>query len=169
MPNAQVPAVEGWFTSDGPDGSPALLGSRCTSCGTLTFPKATLFCPNPACSGSDFEEAPLASRGRIWSYTDARFKPPPPYVAPSEPFEPFAIVAVELEADQLVVLGQVVAGVSVDELRIGMEVELVIDTLFTARAADGTLEDQLIWKWRPVETASGEAAEDAADDGEVAA
>ena len=165
MPNAQVPAVEGWFTSDGPDGGPALLGSRCTSCGTLTFPKATLFCPNPACSGSDFDEAPLSSRGRIWSYTDARYKPPPPFVPTSDPFESFAIVAVELEAEQIVVLGQVVVGVGVDDLRIGLEVELVIDILFTGPAADGALEDQLIWKWRPVETVSGEAAAD----GQVAA
>jgi hypothetical protein len=35
MSNAQVPAVEGWFTSEGPGGAPALLASRCTSCGTL--------------------------------------------------------------------------------------------------------------------------------------
>jgi uncharacterized OB-fold protein len=156
MANAQVPAVAGWFTSDGPGGVPALLGSRCTTCGTLTFPKATLFCPNPACSGSEFDEAPLSSRGTIWSYTDARYKPPPPFVPTSDPFEPFAIVAVHLAAEKIVVLGQVVPGVSVDDLKIGMEVELVIDTLFTEVAGD-IATDQVIWKWRPVQTVTDEA------------
>ncbi len=159
MANAQVPAVEGWFTSDGPGGAPALLGSRCTTCSTLTFPKATLFCPNPACSGSDFDEVPLSNRGTVWSYTDARYKPPPPYVPTADPFEPFAIVAVELAAEKIVVLGQVVPGVGVEQLRIGMEVELVVDTLFTETVADGSSADQLVWKWRPVATETREAAE----------
>ena len=145
-----VPAVEGWFTASGPGGKPALLGSRCTSCSTLTFPKASLFCPNPACSGSEFEEVPLSSRGRIWSYTDARYKPPPPFVPATDPFEPFAIAAVQLEPEKIVVLGQLVPGVSVDDLRIGLEVELVIDTLFTDTAEDGSAQEQLVWKWRPV-------------------
>ena len=104
---------------------------------------------------------PLSTRGRIWSYTDARYKPPPPFVATSRSFEPFAIVAVELEAEKIVVLGQVVPGVSVDDLRIGMEVELVIDTLFTETAEDGASVDQLVWKWSPVDSATL--------DGEVAA
>jgi uncharacterized OB-fold protein len=157
MSNTQVPAVEGWFTSDGPGGVPALLGSRCTTCGTLSFTKATLFCPNPACAGSEFEDVPLSNRGTIWSYTDARYKPPPPYVPTSDPFEPFAIAAVELEKEKIVVLGQIVPGVSVDELRIGQQVELVIDTLFTAPNADGEPVDEVIWKWRPVAAGEGSA------------
>jgi hypothetical protein len=150
MANARVPAVEGWFTSDGPGGAPALLGSQCTTCGTLSFPKASLFCPNPACAGSEFDEVPLSSRGRIWSYTDVRYKPPPPFVPTTDPFEPVAIAAVELAAEKIVVLGQLVPTVSADELRIGMEVELVIDTLFTDTRGDGGSEEQLVWKWRPV-------------------
>ncbi len=158
MAVAQVPAVEGWFTTDGPGGAPALLGSRCTACGTLSFPKATLFCPNPQCSGSEFAEVPLSTRGRIWSYTDARYKPPPPFVPATDPFEPFAIAAVELETEKIVVLGQVVPGVSVDELRIGMEMELVVDTLLTETDAEGTQTEQVVWKWRPVSEAAAEAA-----------
>jgi uncharacterized protein len=159
MPNVQVPAVEGWFTSEGPGGAPALLGSRCTTCGTLSFPKATLFCPNPSCSGSEFDEVPLSNRGTVWSYTDARYKPPPPFVPTTDPFEPFAIVAVELAVEKIVVLGQVVSGISVDDLQIGMEVELVIDTLFTTPTADGSEEEQLVWKWSPVESLEGAASE----------
>ena len=32
----RVPALDGWFTMD--DDAPALLGSRCTICGTFVFP-----------------------------------------------------------------------------------------------------------------------------------
>ncbi len=168
MAHAQLPAVEGWFTSNGPGGLPALLGSRCTTCGTLTFPKAKLFCPNPECSGSEFAEVPLSNRGTVWSYTDARYKPPPPYVPPSDPFEPFAIVAVELAAEKIVVLGQVVAGVTVDDLQIGMEVELVVDTLFTETAADGSTSEQVVWKWSPIERAAADASGTPTGDGVAA-
>ena len=54
--------------------------------------------------------------GRIWSYTDARYQPPPPYVA-ADPYVPFCLAAVELAAEKLVVMGQVVGGVTVDDLR----------------------------------------------------
>jgi len=36
----QVPAIDGWFTLD-PD-RPALLGSRCQSCGIVCFPQHNL-------------------------------------------------------------------------------------------------------------------------------
>jgi uncharacterized OB-fold protein len=168
MANTQVPAAPGWFTSDGPGGVPALLGSRCTTCGTLSFPKATLFCPNPSCAGSEFDEVPLSGRGTIWSYTDARYKPPPPFVPTTDPFEPFAIAAVELEKEKIVVLGQVVPGVSVDDLRVGMEVELVIDTLFTGTDDEGNPVDEVIWKWRPLTVGAVDSTVDP-EDSEVAA
>jgi uncharacterized OB-fold protein len=50
-------------------------------------------------------------------------------VAP-EPFVPFAIAAVELEKERMTILGQVVSGVDVDALRVGMPVELVLETLY---------------------------------------
>jgi uncharacterized OB-fold protein len=139
----RLPAVEGWFTLDEP---PALLGSRCDSCGTFAFPKEASFCRNPVCDSTAFTEVALSRRGTIWSYTDARYQPPPPYVPTSDPHEPFAIVAVELAAEKMVVMGQVIAGIGVDDLRIGMEVELVVDTLFED---DDSVH--LIWKWRKAE------------------
>ena len=91
------PAVEGWFTT-GPE--PALLGSRCTTCATVYFPPTPPdragFCRNPACDGEEFETAELSRRGTVWSYTDAQYQPPPPYVARTDPYEPFALAAVEL-------------------------------------------------------------------------
>ncbi len=147
----RVPALgaEGWFTTD--EAEPALLGQRCTTCGTYAFPKAQYGCPNPACLGLDMETVPLSRRGKVWSYTDARYQPPPPYVVPTSEHVPFAIAAVELAQEGIVVMGQVVAGVPVEALTVGQEVELVIDVLFSD---DDT--DHLIWKWQPV-TGGGEA------------
>src|SRR5271157_3662933 len=141
-----IPAVDGWFTTDA---APALLGSRCRTCGTYAFPCETYFCRNPECEGREFDEVPLSRRGRIWSYTDARYQPPPPYRA-ADPYVPFCLAAVELAAEKLVVMGQVVGGVTVDDLTVGDEVELVVDTLYEE---DGC--DYLVWKWRPLAGAGG--------------
>lgn len=139
---ASVPAIEGWFTTGD---EPRLLGSRCTDCGTVTFPRASGLCRNPGCRGRELVAHELARVGTVWSYTDTRYQPPPPFVPASEPFEPFALAAVELAEDGLVVLGQVAAGFGVEDLRVGMRVELVVETL---HELDGV--PQLIWRWRPL-------------------
>ena len=138
-----MPAVEGWFTLD--EGDPALLGTRCAACGTVFFPREEHACRNPECQGTDLVEVRLSCRGRVWSYTNACYQPPPPYVPRSDPFEPFTLAAVELPEEQLVVLGQVVDGVGVEDLSVGAEVELVLETLF---ADDET--ETVVYKWRPV-------------------
>ena len=138
----RVPAIEGWFRMDA--SAPCLIGSRCRSCGCVFFPKEETFCRNPDCSGSEFEPVELSRRGTLWSFTDNRYTPPAPYVSP-DPFEPYAIAAVELAAERMVVLGQVARGVGVDRLRAGMEMELVLDTLYSDDA-----HEYVIWKWRPV-------------------
>ncbi len=141
----RLPAVEGWFTLD--DAAPTLLGSRCTTCGNFAFPKESFFCRNPECQGRDFDEVRLSRTGTIWSYTDAGYQPPEPYVA-ADPYVPFAIAAVELAAERMVVMGQVVPGVGADALHVGDEVELVLDTLY-----EDDEHEYVVWKWRPVETA----------------
>ena len=143
----RVPALgaEGWFTPDAAE--PTLLGQRCPTCGTYAFPKAEWGCPNPACAGTELDEVPLSRRGTVWSYTDARYQPPAPYVVPGDEHVPFAIAAVHLAAEGLVVMGQVVPGVGVDDLHVGDEVELVVDVLFSDDE-----HDHLIWKWKPVDT-----------------
>ena len=138
---SRVPAIDGWFTTDD---QPALLGTRCSACGTVFFPRATGLCRNPECDGTELVEAALSRTGTIWSFTDARYQPPPPYVA-ADPYEPFALAAVELADEALVVLGQVADGVGVDELHAGQQVELVIDTLF-----EDDDNEYLIYKWRVV-------------------
>jgi uncharacterized OB-fold protein len=135
------PAVEGWFTS-GPE--PALVGSRCTTCGSTFFPPVAGFCRNPRCDGHEFTDAELSRRGRVWSYTDAQYQPPPPYIAVSDPYEPFALAAVELP-EGIVVLGQVATGFGVGDLHVGSEVELVVEPLHTDDSGERT-----IWRWKPV-------------------
>ena len=136
-----TPAIEGWFTT-GPE--PALLGSRCTTCATVFFPPLDAFCRNPACAGEDFETVELSRRGTVWSYTDAQYQPPPPYIPRTEMYQPFALAAVEL-AEGMVVLGQVADGYAVTDLRVGAEVELVVEPLY-----DDESGPRAIWRWKPV-------------------
>ena len=138
----QEAALEGWFTLD--KEKPHLLGTRCQSCGTYYFPKLTTYCKNPECDSEEFAEVPLSRKGKVWSFTNACYKPPEPFVA-ADPFVPFTIAAVELEEEKMIVLGQVVAGVKVSDLKAGMEMELVLDTLFETDEAE-----KLTWKWKPV-------------------
>src|ERR1700722_4625396 len=137
----RVPAIEGWFTTGD---SPALLGNRCTTCGTYAFPKGQGFCPNPGCTGRDLEEVELSRRGRIWSFTDNRYQPPAPYVS-ADPFVPYAIAAVELATEHMVVLGQLDPSADLSTLTAGQEVELVLGTLY-----EDDDHEYLVWKWRPV-------------------
>jgi uncharacterized OB-fold protein len=136
------PALEGWFSDE--SGKAHLMGSRCTCCGTYYFPQVKGFCRNPDCEGETFDVVPLSRTGKVWSYTNACYQPPEPFVAP-DPFVPFTIAAVELAAEKMIVLGQVVTGVNVSDLKVGMEMELVIDTLCeTAETVQTT------WKWQPL-------------------
>ena len=160
----RVPAIKGWFTLD--ETAPALIGRRCTTCGTYVFPPPLLACPNPDCGSTSveadatFETVELSRHGRIWSYTDSRYEPPPPYVA-SDPYEPFCLAAVELAAEKLVVLGQVAPGFTVDDLQVGMEVELVLGRLNSG--GEGGLGDEsevVVWNWHPVSLAEAAAEGD---------
>jgi len=138
---SRVPAVEGWFEGDGD--ALRLLGSRCKSCASYFFPKESFSCRNPECQGSELETLPLSRTGTLWSFTDNCYKPPAPYVSP-EPFAPYVIAAVELAAEKMVVLGQVVAGVEVGDLEVGMQMELVAATLF-----EDAEREYVVWKWKP--------------------
>ena len=89
--------------------------------------------PQPGCTGETFDEVELSRTGHVWSYTDARYQPPPPYIPATDPYEPFALAAVELEAEGLVVLGQVADGYGVDDLTVGAPVELVVETALHRR------------------------------------
>lgn len=137
-----APAIEGWHTMEV---KPHLIGTQCTACETYFFPKNTDYCRNPSCDSTEFHEVELSRTGHIWSYTNACYKPPEPFVA-AEPFEPYAIAAVQLEKEQMVVLGQVIEGVNCEDLKVGMPVELVLESLHE------TDDDvKMTWKWKPAQ------------------
>ena len=136
-----APAIEGWHTMEA---KPHLIGTRCKSCGTYFFPKQNDFCRNPDCESTEFSEVELSRTGTVWSYTNACYKPPTPFVA-QEPFEPYAIAAVQLEEEQMVVLGQVAEGLTVDDLKVGMPMELVLEPL---HETDDDIK--VTWKWQPL-------------------
>jgi len=138
----RIPAIDGWFTTAG---EPALLGTRCDSCGSYFFPPERMLCRNPACGSTDLAEHELGRRGKVWSFSINHYAAPAPYVG-KEPFEPYTVVAVELGAEQMVVLGQLAEGFDPATLKIGDEVEVVIEPLFT----DDEGNEHIVWKWRPV-------------------
>ncbi|HSA41214.1 MAG TPA: benzoylsuccinyl-CoA thiolase, partial [Mycobacterium sp.] len=72
-----------------------------------------------------------------------RYPPPAPYPAP-EDFQPFAIAAVELAAEGLIVLAKVAEGTLAADLRVGMELELGLERLYTDEAGF----ERLTYVWR---------------------
>jgi len=142
MAKQRVPAVEGFFTMDAAD--PHLIGGRSAN-GSYFFPRE-LAGTDPTSDGGPLDEVLLSSRGRVWSYTNSAYPPPPPFVVTTEPFVPVVIAAVELDAEKLVVLGQVVPGYSTEDLHVGMEMQLVLDTLYEDHD-----NEYVVWKWQPIE------------------
>jgi hypothetical protein len=57
----------------------------------------------------------------------------------------------------MVVLGQVAAGYTVEDLKVGMEVQLVLDTLY-----EDDDHEYVVWKWKPVGRAGQSGSEEAA-------
>ncbi|MFE6486148.1 Zn-ribbon domain-containing OB-fold protein [Streptomyces sp. NPDC057757] len=140
--------VAGWFTGESHDFR--LLGTRCSACGSVFFPREDAFCRNPGCAGGELSEVPLSRRGTVWSYTDSRYRPPSPYVSdPELSWEPYALIAVELERERIVVLGQTVPGITASDLTVGMEVEVVPGVLNEDEETTWTT-----WRWRPTEPAA---------------
>ncbi|MEU4834469.1 OB-fold domain-containing protein [Streptosporangium sp. NPDC023615] len=144
-----APVIDGWFTVD--DGVAYLLGTACDRCRTVHFPPRTGFCHNPRCDGENLARVRLPRRGAVWSYTNACYPPPAPFVA-ADPYVPVTLAAVELAGAGIVVLGQV-KDLTVDDLRVGMELELT-----TGALADGPE----VWMWGAPSTGAPDPAGGAA-------
>lgn len=145
----KTPAIEGWFEA-GKNSAPHLIGTQCQACKAIFFPPEHALCRNPACMGESFQPLPLARTGKLWSYTTNEYQPPPPFVSPTEKYQPFAVAAVELAEEKIIILGQVPRRIKAEQLKIGMEMELVVEELFTE--ADEESGDQIqhtVWKWQP--------------------
>jgi hypothetical protein len=139
----QIPALEGWFTWP-PSEEPHLIGSRCKSCGDYFFPKV-IACHNPRCMSEDVEKVLLSRRGKLYTYTINYYQPPPPYIPP-DPFVPYADAVVELEKEKMKIQGQVASGCDLEALKVGMEMELVLEPLYN----DLEGNEVVAWKFKPV-------------------
>jgi|TARA_Y100001949_G_scaffold19104_1_gene13562 hypothetical protein len=64
----------------------------------------------------------------------------------TEPYQPVVVAAVELEVEKMVVLGQVAPGWTVDDLRVGDQVELALGVLY-----EDDDHEYLTWQWRPLD------------------
>lgn len=79
----------------------------------------------------------------MWSYTENRYPPPPPYPQ-SDEFEPFAVAAVQLADEGLIVLGKVVDGTLAADLKVGMAMELTTMVLYAGD--DGAPREVYAWR-----------------------
>jgi uncharacterized OB-fold protein len=136
----RVPAIEGWFTLED---EPHLLGLHDAESGTYFFPKDVAVSRAPGFDQVELEEVALSRTGKLWSYTTNHYEPPEPYVAP-DPFTPYTVAAVELTEERMVVMGQLAPGTEPESLEVGMEMELVLDTLY-----EDDENEYVVWKWRP--------------------
>lgn len=92
----RVSIGDGLFTDTA--AGPRLLGGRCDSCGTVTFPPQS-GCPR--CFTDEMEPIELSDHGTLWTFTTQGFPPKAApegaYIGPLDPFEPYAVGYVELE------------------------------------------------------------------------
>jgi uncharacterized OB-fold protein len=108
------------------DGTVALLGSRCSACDAVRFPAADSCL---RCGGVDVVVVRLPPSGVLWTFTVQGFRPKSPPYAGTEPtaeFVPYGVGYVDL--------GEVIVESRLTEsdptrLRIGMPMELVVDTV----------------------------------------
>ena len=143
MGKKRVPAVEGMFTMD--HSSPALIGGRSIVSGSYYFPKDLGGNDPEAVSDRNREEVTLSNKGKVWSYTSADYPPALPYVITEEPFRPFVIAAVELEKESMVICGQMMPGIEISDMQVGMEVQIALDVLYEDEESE-----YLVWKWEPL-------------------
>jgi len=137
----RVAAVDDWFTMD--EAAPQLMGARGTETGSYFWPTALAVSANPAKPGEEREPALLSRRGRLWSWTTNHYAPPEPYVSP-DPFVPYTVCAVELDAEKMVVLGQLATAADADALAVGMDMELVLGPLY-----EDDDHEYVVWQWAP--------------------
>lgn len=114
----QIPVAEGLFyLPRSPEEKPYLIGSKCTLCGYITFPKIPV-CPR--CAKKDtMGEIPLSGKGKVESFTIV-WSPLPGFKAPS--------VQSYIKLNEGITIWSLMTDCEPSEgaLEIGMDVELVI-------------------------------------------
>jgi len=115
-----------------------LIGSKCSSCGLVSFPKCVIC---PACFRDDtMEEIPLSSRGKLYTYCITQRAP--------EGFEaPYVMGYIDLP--EKVRVFSLITGCAPSEgsLKLGMDMELVIERIRKDEAGN----DLIGYKFKPVQ------------------
>ncbi len=135
-----IPLREGlWVESGTPDGLPHLLGHRCQACGELFFPKKDNgLCTH--CHSTELEETLLSRRGKVHTCTVVMLRPPGGYYRGEVPY---ALGYILLEDGVLV--ESLFTGCDPDEVRVGLEVEMILDKLHE----DEEGRSVITYKFRP--------------------
>ena len=113
-----------------------LIGFQCKECETSVFGPA-VFCQS--CTSRNLEPVDLGVQGILFSYTIVRI---PPAGWPGD--VPYALAQVELPQGPQV-LAEII-GCEFDDLKIGMEVEMTIQSV----PAENGGPDKAVYKWRPL-------------------
>ncbi len=135
-----IPIKEGLFNSPlSPREKVGLLGSQCPKCHEVGLGKRET-CSN--CGEANLEQIPLSRRGKLWTYTVIRHKPPGDYKGP-DPFVPFGLGLVEMP-EGIQVLSPLQC--EPERLKVGMEMELEVYPLYL----DENGNEVLAFRFRPV-------------------
>jgi uncharacterized OB-fold protein len=136
----RIPIAEGLFTTPlSPVAQVRLMGSQCKNCREVSLGKRQT-CAN--CGGVNLEEIPLSRRGKLWTYTVIRHKPPGDYRGP-DPFVPFGLGLVEIP-EGIRVLSPIHC--QLEKIMIGMDLEMEVYPLYT----DENQNEVMAFRFRPV-------------------
>jgi uncharacterized OB-fold protein len=134
-----------WTVPPSSHEKPQLIGSRCPRCGEVFFPKKTSgICTH--CQSRNLEEIKLSRRGKIYSFTVVMQRPPEYYKG----LVPYAEGFVDLPEG--VRVETLFTDCNFGDLKVGMEVELVIRRLYE----DEEGHEMLAFEFRPVTSREGE-------------
>lgn len=137
----RIPVKKDILTSlDSPLSEVRLKGTRCQECGEALLGQSEV-CQN--CGAERMNDIVFSPRGKLWTYTVIGHRPPGDFKGP-DPFVPFGLGLVELPEDIRVL--SPLTGCDPQDLKIGMEMELVIEKLFVNDEG----EEVFSYKFQPV-------------------
>ena len=138
-----IPIKEGWFhVPESPEDKPYLVGSKCSHCGYIAFPK-TVICRS-CMHDNTMQEVHIGRKGKLDTFTVSMQGPPgfeAPYIQAFVTLEEGIRIFTHIEGCEM----------KPDALKIGQELELVIGKIKT----DPQGNDVIGWKFRPVNKGKG--------------
>jgi uncharacterized protein len=121
------------------DKKPHLLGSECSACKEVFFPrKVNMICT--CCESTALGDIVLGTRGVVHTHTTVMMRPPGGYYKGAVPYA-LGVVALP----EGVYVDTLFTGCDFDEIKIGMAVELTIEKLY-----DDEEGEVMTYKFRPV-------------------